>query len=675
MCCFFCRSWRACQKEIIALSQRIAKRNECNRYTDNVVVVRGPSPCEPGMDDSDPVAVVPDEFDMDLQLPSETDEEEYLVATPLSSDDEYDSVELEDDDEENDNVGGFLIDNSFSHSGIHDDSEESLKISLSDWIVRNGITDRGANELLRILIKAGLFFLPKDKRTLVGTRRSVPTISKSNGDYFYIGIKVGIEEIFSRGHFQCEVELDINVDGIPIFKSKKSQLWPILAKFGTNDPFLVSLFYGKHKPDPIDDYLDDILNELGSIVSTTQAYMEKTYSVNVRSFICDAPARELLKGIVHHGGYHSCERCTIVGEYKGRVVFSRRERTLPRTDDEFRSFSYHSAGKCHQHYVTALLRLTGFDLIKGFVLDSMHLVFLGVMRRLLFVIRGSDKMKTLRKGRLAKRLLTKVNEQLSDMNGKLPSEFARQPRSLEDLEYWKATEFRSFLMYTGMIVLKGIVTDDQYKHFLTLCLGIRLLSSPDTEYRTEHLEYSRNLLTYFVEKSSLIYGAEFVVYNVHGLIHIADDVEFFGLPLQSISAFPFENHLQMIKHSIRGRHNPVSEVVKRHEEFSAVRKEKHVREILVSTFPKDSCFKTSTRILVLKKKIDKQSFLCHSYKISQLDNLFSSPIESQQVGIHYVRAGTRHSECVMNKSQLVDKCAHLPYKRGFVVIPLVHLQV
>ena len=54
------------------------------------------------------------------------------------------------------------------------------------------------------------------------------------------------------------------------------------------------------------------------------------------------------------------------------------------------------------------------------------------------------------------------------LNGKMPSEFARQPRRLQELDRCKATEFRQFLLYTGHVVLKGIVSKELFQHFLTL---------------------------------------------------------------------------------------------------------------------------------------------------------------------------------------------------------------
>ena len=74
-----------------------------------------------------------------------------------------------------------------------------------------------------------------------------------------------------------------------------------------------------------------------------------------------------------------------------------------------------------------------------------------------------------------------------------------------------------------------------------------ILLHNDVNFRNAHTGYARELLVYFVKTSELIYGETFVSYNVHSLIHIADDVEHFGKSLNDISAFQFENHLQKLK--------------------------------------------------------------------------------------------------------------------------------
>lgn len=48
-----------------------------------------------------------------------------------------------------------------------------------------------------------------------------------------------------------------------------------------------------------------------------------------------------------------------------------------------------------------------------------------------------------------------VNSDLKNLKTYMPLEFYRLPRPLNDVEYWKATELRNFILYTGPVVLKG----------------------------------------------------------------------------------------------------------------------------------------------------------------------------------------------------------------------------
>ena len=58
-----------------------------------------------------------------------------------------------------------------------------------------------------------------------------------------------------------------------------------------------------------------------------------------------------------------------------------------------------------------------------------------------------------------------VSSRLEGAIGKLPSEFVRQPRGLNEFARYKATEFRTFLLYTGLFALKDIVKQNVYEHF------------------------------------------------------------------------------------------------------------------------------------------------------------------------------------------------------------------
>ncbi|EFN68762.1 hypothetical protein EAG_00106, partial [Camponotus floridanus] len=44
---------------------------------------------------------------------------------------------------------------------------------------------------------------------------------------------------------------------------------------------------------------------------------------------------------------------------------------------------------------------------------------------------------------------------------------------------WKATQFRFFLLYCGSVVLKDVLSDHHYRHFLLLFAACRILNSSD----------------------------------------------------------------------------------------------------------------------------------------------------------------------------------------------------
>lgn len=79
---------------------------------------------------------------------------------------------------------------------------------------------------------------------------------------------------------------------------------------------------------------------------------------------------------------------------------------------------------------------------------------------------------------------------------------------------------------------------------MLLFSGIAILVS--TTLSSLHCHYAETLLHMFVTHFGQIYGKDALVYNVHSLVHLAQDVKLHGC-LDNIAAFPYENHLQMLK--------------------------------------------------------------------------------------------------------------------------------
>ena len=417
----------------------------------------------------------------------------------------------------------------------------------------------------------------------------------------------------------------------------------------------------------MEEYLKDFLEELDLLQLEGITHDSKTYRVKLMCFSCDAPARSFLKVIVGHTGYFSCERCEIKGTWEGRVVFNCADVSTLRTEEAFVNCSY----KKHQKGRSPLIN-HGVPCINGFTLDYMHLVCLGVMRRILHFLKNGPRQCKLSSGQFSRK-----SENLLALRGKMPSEFARQPRSLNELERWKATEFRQFLLYTGPIVLKGVVSNKLYRHFLALSIAVSIMLDGNADRRNSCLDYAQQLMQFFVKNCIAIYGETFAVYNVHALLHLHEDVRHFQCSLNELSCFKFENFLQKLKKLVRSGQNPIVQVAKRLGELSSSNPKSVVKQsfTVVSTKLKDSCFLLSGEKYAFVKEVrDDGRFVCCVLPQRQTDNFYEIPVESKLFGISYLKDLTKATKrCLLEKDELLSKVTCLPVDGGrYLLTPLRH---
>lgn len=163
---------------------------------------------------------------------------------------------------------------------------------------------------------------------------------------------------------------------------------------------------------------------------------------------------------------------------------------------------------------------------------------------------------------LSRASIDRVTTRIAKLKRAIQTEFAHKPRSLKEVDSWKATEFRLFLLYTSRTLLKGILPSDKYKNFMDLSVAIKILLSP--ELVLHHHNTAENLLVRFVEgaTSTRLYGPGWMVYNVHTLLHLTDDARLFG-SLNMCNGFPFENHLQVIKRFVKKGNNVLKQLCNR----------------------------------------------------------------------------------------------------------------
>ncbi|XP_019735241.1 uncharacterized protein LOC109521683 isoform X3 [Hippocampus comes] len=489
----------------------------------------------------------------ELSVCLDNSEEFNMQVSDDESDQDLDAEDLEE-------AEALLSDEDMSDLRDQCQNGGDLHSSLANWAVSFGISLMALSALLNIL-RIYHPFLPKDGRTLLKTKTSHNIHNAAGGVFHYRGILNSFQKIFDKVWFSLTdghvFKLQLNFDGLPLWKSSRTQFWPILGMLQgyTKKPVLIGLFCGTSKPNSLAEYLHDLVHELKALQSGF-LFKQKSFFVNVVSVVCDTPARAFIRGVKSHNAYHGCDKCDQTGVRKCNRMTFPEVNARRRTDDSFRQ-----AMDEEHHVQQSPLADVGIDMIACFPYDYMHLVCLGVMKRLLDLwISTTGPLRC----RISSSLTSIISDRLLALRNYIPSEFTRRPRSLADRCRWKATEFRQFLLYTGPVVLRGVLKPQIYDNFLLLSVGVYILASP--KYCLEMNDLANTLLVSFVEHFGQLYGEEFWVSNIHGLVHLSEDVKIHG-NLDLISAFPYENFLGKLKKLVRGPCNPLTQVLRRLSEM------------------------------------------------------------------------------------------------------------
>lgn len=446
------------------------------------------------------------------------------------------------------------------------ESSLSFREHLASCFVDNNLTHIQGNSILSVLRTHPCFSsLPKDVRTLLNTPRNSGIVYRVEpGEYIHFDLEIEIIKCLtniSSAVTVNQLEIDFNTDGCALDKSGSIHIWPIQVRISNlqhTKPIVVGIYKGTQKPHDPNSFFEKFVSDIRRLMLNGGInFNGNRIPIRLRCFIADAPARAFILNHRGHTSNRPCSKCKVSGtRIEGRYVFNDINHSV-RTDDEY--------VKCldedHHKEGTSPLSMLPIGMVSQVPFEYMHLVCLGVMKKLLSAwVLG----KYSRSSKLSGRCIDTICARLSSITKYCPSDFVRRPRSLDACSKYKATEFRQFLLYTGPVATYGILNEQIYKHFLFLHAAMRVLIS-ESPSRVQ-LNFAELALQKFVLKCDKLYGSIFNTYNVHGLLHLTKDVKRFG-NLDSFSAFPFESNMSIFRKYCRKPGLPLQQFFNRMAEM------------------------------------------------------------------------------------------------------------
>lgn len=330
--------------------------------------------------------------------------------------------------------------------------------------------------------------------------------------------------------------------------------------------------------------------------------------------------------------------------------------------------------------------------------DPMHLLEEGVMKRKFKIWFKGTRVYTKKMCDTKKGIIDSL---IKICNKHMPSDIHRKVRELKFMKHYKATEFRTILLYTGMILFRDTLDSVNYCHFLRLCLAVRLCSAKSYVKKARLMECAKKMLSEYCGGFVSLYGSDSVVSNIHNICHIIEDVSNLG-SLNEISTYPFENHLKEIKSRVQASKAPLEQITRRIIELEAIQSDYQIENPLneqsnsyelkyesdensfkfikikknvffSSKKVGDSFFMTKNKEVVQFKyaKKDGNKIALYGNEFISKNIFFDNPYSSDLTDI-YLCTEEKSEDRFFAIENIKAKMVCLPFKDQFVLIPLLH---
>ncbi|KAE8738853.1 hypothetical protein FOCC_FOCC015657 [Frankliniella occidentalis] len=363
-----------------------------------------------------------------------------------------------------------------------------------------------------------------------------------------------------------------NTDGVCLYDSSKLQLWPLYLvinelppekRFKRENLILVAVYIGESKPN-VNVYLKHVyplVDQLREGISVSVAGEEDPVVVKccIICGTCDSPAKAMMFNMKLFNGFFSCPMCLSKGEKSERsddvFVHPYEEDAILRTDESYEedailscvsNINVAKSARIASHGVKgpSYLYLMVPQMICSTSVDTMHFLYLGIMRQLLqlwFDKSHKDEEYSLYKiVKVVSTLLVSIRP---------PHFVKRLPRSLQNSANYKAFELLMLLYYYLLPVLQGQMKQIYFHNFKLLIAGVSLLNKQSVSFAD--IEEAEVLVKQFVKDFQELFGFRNMSFNVHLILHLPSTVKALG-PACLTTCFRFEDLNGKLRNMIHG---------------------------------------------------------------------------------------------------------------------------
>uniref|UniRef100_A0A1X7TS34 Transposase domain-containing protein n=1 Tax=Amphimedon queenslandica TaxID=400682 RepID=A0A1X7TS34_AMPQE len=253
--------------------------------------------------------------------------------------------------------------------------------------------------------------------------------------------------------------------------------YPPSIRFRMDNSIVCGMWVGQSKP-PVDIMLQPIMEEIDQLNTLGFTFSSpdgiKTVRIKLLFGVFDLVAKAKILNMTQFNGYYGCSTCLHPGQHheRRRVYATDKEYPMRTEAGMERDVQASIRQNTIVHGIKGKSPLYGYlSMINGIPPDYMHCVLEGVTKSLLTLWTSSNYHN---KPYSIRRDLPIIDAALCTQTP--PHEFSRSPRSIvQNMSYWKASEFRSWLLFYSLPLLLNALPPLYFHHYALLVCAMHIL--------------------------------------------------------------------------------------------------------------------------------------------------------------------------------------------------------